>query len=134
MSRLRSGLARGRHVESFETKTEVKKLKADHHCHHLRFNALGCACRVGWLSPCYWTWASAHTVAIAFANLVASRIMSISMSTTAGARRQTLSPSVVETTAGLSAGCAATLLLHPLDIIKTRLQGKPLTDALHQQH
>lgn len=34
-----------------------------------------------------------------------------------------LSPALVETIAGLSAGTASTLAVHPLDIIKTRLQG-----------
>ena len=32
------------------------------------------------------------------------------------------SSSVVETTAGFSAGVAATLVVHPFDILKTRLQ------------
>lgn len=34
-----------------------------------------------------------------------------------------LSPAVVETVAGFTAGVVSTLALHPLDIIKTRLQG-----------
>ena len=34
------------------------------------------------------------------------------------------SQSLVETMAGFSAGIASTLCLHPLDLIKTRLQGK----------
>ena len=33
-----------------------------------------------------------------------------------------LSPALVETIAGLSAGTCATLAAHPLDVIKTRLQ------------
>lgn len=33
-----------------------------------------------------------------------------------------LSPALVETIAGLSAGSIATLLVHPLDIVKTRMQ------------
>ncbi|KAK4224859.1 mitochondrial FAD carrier protein FLX1 [Podospora fimiseda] len=38
-----------------------------------------------------------------------------------GAPRQ-LSPALVETVAGLSAGTMATLIVHPLDIVKTRMQ------------
>ena len=34
-----------------------------------------------------------------------------------------LSQSVVETIAGFTAGIATTLCLHPLDLVKTRLQG-----------
>lgn len=37
-----------------------------------------------------------------------------------------LSPALVETIAGLSAGTATTLAVHPLDVIKTRLQSKPV--------
>lgn len=33
-----------------------------------------------------------------------------------------LSPAVVESIAGLSAGIIATLVVHPLDIVKTRMQ------------
>ena len=33
-----------------------------------------------------------------------------------------LSPSIVEGTAGFAAGVAATLVAHPFDLIKTRLQ------------
>lgn len=33
-----------------------------------------------------------------------------------------LSPALVESIAGLSAGCMATLIVHPLDIVKTRMQ------------
>lgn len=33
-----------------------------------------------------------------------------------------LSPALVETIAGLAAGTASTLAVHPLDVIKTRLQ------------
>ena len=35
-----------------------------------------------------------------------------------------LPPAFVETVAGLSAGSTATLIVHPLDIVKTRMQGK----------
>lgn len=35
-----------------------------------------------------------------------------------------LSPSFVETVAGFTAGIASTLCLHPLDLVKTRLQGR----------
>lgn len=35
-----------------------------------------------------------------------------------------LSPSFVETVAGFTAGIVSTLCLHPLDLVKTRLQGK----------
>jgi hypothetical protein len=35
-----------------------------------------------------------------------------------------LSPALVETIAGLTAGAAATLAAHPLDVIKTRLQSQ----------
>lgn len=34
-----------------------------------------------------------------------------------------LSPSLVETIAGFTAGVCSTLVVHPLDIVKTRLQG-----------
>jgi hypothetical protein len=36
-----------------------------------------------------------------------------------------LSPALVETIAGLAAGTASTLAVHPLDVIKTRLQSVP---------
>ncbi|PSS10559.1 hypothetical protein M430DRAFT_21914 [Amorphotheca resinae ATCC 22711] len=36
-----------------------------------------------------------------------------------------LSPALVETIAGLTAGTISTLTVHPLDVIKTRLQSKP---------
>ena len=32
---------------------------------------------------------------------------------------------MVETVAGLSAGSMATLIVHPLDIVKTRMQSRP---------
>lgn len=35
-----------------------------------------------------------------------------------------ISPATVETIAGLSAGLVSTIIVHPLDIIKTRLQGR----------
>jgi Mitochondrial carrier protein len=35
-----------------------------------------------------------------------------------------LSPALVETIAGLTAGVASTLAAHPLDVIKTRLQSR----------
>jgi solute carrier family 25 (mitochondrial folate transporter), member 32 len=35
-----------------------------------------------------------------------------------------LSPSIIETAAGFSAGVAATLVVHPFDVLKTRLQRK----------
>ena len=41
-----------------------------------------------------------------------------------------LSPALVETIAGLSAGSIATLLVHPLDIVKTRMQ----STWSHQSH
>ena len=37
-----------------------------------------------------------------------------------------LSPALVETVAGLSAGSMATLIVHPLDIVKTRMQSVSL--------
>jgi solute carrier family 25 folate transporter 32 len=37
-----------------------------------------------------------------------------------------LSSSAVETLAGFTAGIVSTLSLHPLDLVKTRLQGKLL--------
>ena len=43
-----------------------------------------------------------------------------------------LSPSLVESVAGLSAGIIATLAVHPLDIVKTRMQSKePVTLRPH---
>jgi solute carrier family 25 (mitochondrial folate transporter), member 32 len=38
-------------------------------------------------------------------------------------KKDGLSPAAVETVAGLSAGLISTIIVHPLDIIKTRLQG-----------
>lgn len=35
-----------------------------------------------------------------------------------------VSPAVVESIAGLSAGTVATLVVHPLDIVKTRMQSE----------
>lgn len=35
-----------------------------------------------------------------------------------------ISPALVESVAGLSAGTIATLIVHPLDIVKTRMQSK----------
>lgn len=35
-----------------------------------------------------------------------------------------LPPSVIETIAGFTAGIISTLAVHPLDVIKTRLQGE----------
>lgn len=34
-----------------------------------------------------------------------------------------LSPSLVESTAGFTAGIVSTLVAHPFDVVKTRLQG-----------
>lgn len=42
-------------------------------------------------------------------------------------RQNGLSPSILETVAGFTAGIASTLSLHPLDLIKTRLQGMVVT-------
>lgn len=41
-----------------------------------------------------------------------------------------LSSNVVETVAGFTAGVVSTLAVHPLDIIKTRLQGDDLPTRL----
>ncbi len=38
-----------------------------------------------------------------------------------------LSPALVETVAGLSAGTMATLIVHPLDLVKTRMQSMPIS-------
>jgi solute carrier family 25 folate transporter 32 len=35
-----------------------------------------------------------------------------------------LSPAVIESIAGLSAGTVSTLVVHPLDIVKTRMQSE----------
>lgn len=35
-----------------------------------------------------------------------------------------VSPAVIESIAGLSAGTVSTLVVHPLDIVKTRMQSK----------
>lgn len=37
--------------------------------------------------------------------------------------RNQLSQSMIETTAGFVAGVTSTLIVHPLDIVKTRMQG-----------
>ena len=42
-----------------------------------------------------------------------------------------VSPAVVESIAGLSAGTVATLVVHPLDIVKTRMQSR--MDSLEQE-
>jgi solute carrier family 25 (mitochondrial folate transporter), member 32 len=41
----------------------------------------------------------------------------------------TLPPTAVETIAGLSGGFVATLSVHPLDIVKTRMQSEMLPEA-----
>jgi solute carrier family 25 folate transporter 32 len=41
--------------------------------------------------------------------------------------RAGLSPGLVESIAGLSAGSVATLVVHPLDIVKTRMQSEQTT-------
>lgn len=41
-----------------------------------------------------------------------------------------VSRAVVETVAGLSAGSMATLIVHPLDIVKTRMQSNYAVPAL----
>lgn len=41
-----------------------------------------------------------------------------------GSEHAGLSPAIVESIAGLSAGTVATLVVHPLDIVKTRMQSK----------
>ena len=38
--------------------------------------------------------------------------------------KHALSSLLVETTAGATAGIVSTLVVHPLDVIKTRLQGR----------
>lgn len=48
---------------------------------------------------------------------------------TAGGMAAGLSPALVETVAGLSAGAMATLIVHPLDIVKTRMQSSFLTPS-----
>jgi hypothetical protein len=44
-----------------------------------------------------------------------------------GSEHAGLSPAIVESIAGLSAGTVATLVVHPLDIVKTRMQSKDFT-------
>ncbi|GJC82024.1 mitochondrial FAD carrier protein FLX1 [Colletotrichum liriopes] len=46
-------------------------------------------------------------------------LVSMSESKNAG-----ISPALVESIAGLSAGSVATLVVHPLDIVKTRMQSE----------
>lgn len=41
-----------------------------------------------------------------------------------GSEHAGLSPAIIESIAGLSAGTVATLVVHPLDIVKTRMQSK----------
>ena len=41
-----------------------------------------------------------------------------------------LSPSIVEGTAGFAAGVAATLVAHPFDLVKTRLQSMMVLNHL----
>lgn len=48
--------------------------------------------------------------------------------------RHGLSPASIETIAGLSAGLVSTIVVHPLDIIKTRLQGTITFPAGHACH
>lgn len=43
---------------------------------------------------------------------------------------KSLSPSIIEGTAGFAAGVAATLVAHPFDLIKTRLQSMTVVDGL----
>lgn len=40
------------------------------------------------------------------------------------AKNAGISPALVETLAGLAAGSVATLTVHPLDIVKTRMQSR----------
>ena len=48
-----------------------------------------------------------------------------------------LSPSLIESTAGFTAGIVSTLVAHPFDVVKTRLQGtslgvpQPLLSAIY---
>ncbi|CAK7210888.1 mitochondrial FAD carrier protein flx1 [Sporothrix bragantina] len=51
------------------------------------------------------------------------------MTSAGDARHAGLSPALVEAVAGLTAGSAATLVVHPLDIVKTRMQIYSTTDA-----
>ncbi|CAK7269714.1 mitochondrial FAD carrier protein flx1 [Sporothrix epigloea] len=51
------------------------------------------------------------------------------MTTAGDAHRVGLSPALVEAVAGLTAGSAATLVVHPLDIVKTRMQIYSRKDA-----
>jgi solute carrier family 25 (mitochondrial folate transporter), member 32 len=47
-----------------------------------------------------------------------------------GASPPGLSPSLVETVAGFAAGAIATLAVHPFDVLKTRLQSKPVSSIV----
>ncbi|TPX09690.1 uncharacterized protein E0L32_009163 [Thyridium curvatum] len=49
-------------------------------------------------------------------------VLYLDHSSMTGAKHEGLSPALVETIAGLSAGSIATLIVHPLDIVKTRMQ------------
>ncbi|CAK7205950.1 mitochondrial FAD carrier protein flx1 [Sporothrix eucalyptigena] len=51
------------------------------------------------------------------------------MTSAGDARHAGLSPALVEAVAGLTAGSTATLVVHPLDIVKTRMQIYSKTDA-----